>query len=75
MHNGLENVNVDVEWRFVIGQCHGNGVRFDVGVGATCASNVMHKVPCAEFRSCTLCIASAELASFWALLPKGRRGT
>ena len=29
----------------MIGQCHGNGALFDVGVGATCASNVVHKVP------------------------------
>ena len=33
-------VNANVEWCFVIGQCHGNGARFDVGVDATCASNV-----------------------------------
>ncbi len=38
-------VNANVEWCFVIGQCHGNGALFDVGVGATCASNVVHKVP------------------------------
>ena len=30
---------------FVIGQCHGNTALFDIGVGTTCASNVMHKVP------------------------------
>ncbi len=30
---------------FVIGHCHGNGALFDVGVGAICASNVVHKVP------------------------------
>ncbi len=38
-------VNANVELCFVIGQCHGNGALFDVGVGATCASNVVHKVP------------------------------
>ncbi len=29
----------------MIGRCHGNSALFDVGVGATCASNVLHKVP------------------------------
>ena len=29
----------------MIGQCHGNGALFDVGVGAMCASNAVHKVP------------------------------
>ncbi len=28
----------------MIGQCYGNGALFDIGVGATCASNVLHKV-------------------------------
>ncbi len=34
-------INANVELCFVIGQCHGNGALFDVGVGATCASNVV----------------------------------
>ncbi len=38
-------VNANVELCFVIGQCHGNSALFDVGVGATCVSNVVHKVP------------------------------
>ncbi len=38
-------VNANVEWYFVIGQCHGNGTLFDVGVDVTCASNAVHKVP------------------------------
>ncbi len=29
----------------MIGQCHGNGALFDIGIGATGASNVVHKVP------------------------------
>ena len=47
-------INANVEWCFVIGQYHGNGALYDVGVGTTCASNVVHKVPnvpCPRVRS------------------------
>ncbi len=44
MHDVLTNANANVELCFVIGQCHGNGALSDVGVGATCASNVVHEV-------------------------------
>ena len=38
-------VNANVELCFMIGHCHANGALFDIGVAATCASNVVHKVP------------------------------
>ncbi len=39
------HVNTKVEWCFVIGQCHGNNVLFDVGVDGAFSETSLHKVP------------------------------
>ncbi len=36
--------NANVEWCFVIGQCHGNSALFDVGVDAASSETSLHKV-------------------------------
>ena len=38
-------VNANVEWCFVIGQCHGNSALFDVGVDGVFSETSLHKVP------------------------------
>ena len=38
-------VNANVEWYFVIGQCHGNGALLDVGVDGAFSETCLHKVP------------------------------
>ncbi len=47
-------INANVKLCFVIGQCHGNSALFDIGIGATCTSNVVHKVP-----------SSVDVSSAW----------
>ncbi len=67
-------VNTNVGWCFMIGQCHGNGALFDVGV--TCASNVMQKVPNVMThhpRIDAFIVASGEPVSQWPIASAGMR--
>ncbi len=57
-------VSANVEWCFVIGQCHGNSAPFDVGVDAT-FSETLQKVPSRSLSSSRVPCASSERRGVW----------